>query len=133
MNKGFALMTALVLAGCGAVTGAVDSLSGGPGVTMVPFIGVRYPVTVVAAEPAPDFATVELLELPDGGRAVPPGTPLTGFAPAIRVSNAAARQTATDVLATYCKGRGMAIAPGWRDVTMRFDDVTADHVFYFSC
>jgi hypothetical protein len=133
MGKGLVLMTALLLSGCGAMTGAVSSLSGEPGVTMVTFIGVRYPVTVVDAEPAPDFATVELLELPDGGRAVPPGTPLTETAPAIRVSNAAARQTATDVVATYCQGRGMAIAPGWRDVTMRFDDMTADHVFYMTC
>jgi hypothetical protein len=125
----FVLLAALVLAGCGAM----DSVTGGPGVTMVTYQGQRYPVTVVAAEPAPDFATVDLLELPDGGRAVPPGTPLTGEAPAIRVGNAVSRQTATDVLATYCQGRGAAVAPGWRDVTVRFDDQTADHIFYYAC
>jgi len=133
MGNRFALIAALALAGCGAVSGAVDSVTGGPGVTMVSFLGQRYPVTPVAAEPAPDFATVELMELPDGGRAVPPGTPLPNLASAIRVGNVAARQTATDVLATYCKGRGMAVAPGWRDVTGRFDDMTADYVFYMEC
>jgi hypothetical protein len=27
----------------------------------------------------------------------------------------------------------MKVAPGWRDVVVRFDDTTADHVFYMDC
>ncbi len=121
----------LTLAAC-AAPDSDPVLPDPPGTDYVTHLGVTYPVLRVADEPTPDLVA-DLIVLPDGGRAVPPGAPFVTTGPAIRVGNAAARATATDVLATYCSRRGMAIAPGWRDVVVRFDDTTADHVFYMDC
>jgi hypothetical protein len=131
MRGRFAGLAMVILAGCGAPVGDVLEPDP-PGTEYVSFLGVTYPVLRVAAEPTPDLSG-DLILLPDGGRAVPPGAPFVTTGPAIRVGNAAARQTATDVVATYCARRGMAVAPGWRDVVVRFDDTTADHVFYMDC
>jgi hypothetical protein len=123
---------AVVVLGACAPTGGDPVLPDPPGTEYISFLGATYSILRVADEPTPDL-TADLLELPDGGRAVPPGAPFVTTGPAIRVGNAAARQTATDVLATYCSRRGMAVSPGWRDVVVRFDDTTADHVFYMDC
>jgi hypothetical protein len=120
-----------VLAGCGGADGD-PVLPDPPGTEYVRYLGATYSILRVADEPTPDLES-DLIVLPDGGRAVPPGAPFVTTGPAIRVGNAAARATATDVLATYCARRGMAVAPGWRDVVVRFDDTTADHVFYMDC
>lgn len=125
------VLAVVVLAGCNG-TGGDPILPDPPGTEYVRFLGVTYSILRVADEPTPDLEA-DLIILPDGGRAVPPGAPFVTTGPAIRVGNAAARATATDVLATYCSRRGMAIAPGWRDVVVRFDDTTADHVFYMDC
>ncbi len=122
---------AILLAGCG-MTGGDPRLPDPPGTEYVRFQGASYSVLRVADEPTPDLSG-ELIALPDGGRAVPPDAPFVTTGPAIRVGNAAARQTATDALAVYCRGRGMAVQPGWRDVVVRHDDRTADHVFYMDC
>jgi len=125
------VLAVVVLAGCNG-TGGDPILPDPPGTEYVRFLGATYSILRVADEPTPDLEA-DLIILPDGGRAVPPGAPFVTTGPAIRVGNAAARATATDVLATYCSRRGMAIAPGWRDVVVRFDDTTADHVFYMDC
>ena len=122
---------AALLAGCG-MTGGDPVLPDPPGTEYVRFLGATYTVLRVPDEPTPDL-TADLITLPDGGRAVPPDAPFVTTGPAIRVGNAAARATATDVLATYCARRGMKVSPGWRDVVVRFDDRTADHVFYMDC
>lgn len=122
----------MALAGC-AVTAEGDLLPPDPpGTEYVTYLGETYPVRRVAEEPTPDLAT-GLITLPDGGRAVAPDAPFVTTGPAIRVSDVAARATATDVMARYCADRGMDIAPGFRDVVVRFDDATADHVFYMDC
>ena len=125
------LWAAVLLAGCGMM-GGDPRLPDPPGTEYVRYQGATFSVLRVPDEPTPDLSG-ELITLPDGARAVPPGAPFVTTAPAIRVGNAAARQTATDVLATFCRGRGMAVQPGWRDVVVRFDDTTADHVFYMDC
>jgi hypothetical protein len=132
MHKTLTILAfATMLAAC-AAPGGDPARVDPPGTTYVTFLGATYPVLRVADEPTPDL-TANLITLPDGGRAVPPDAPFVTTGPAIRVGDAAARQTATDVLATYCARRGMAVSPGWRDVVVRFDDQTADHVFYMDC
>jgi hypothetical protein len=124
-------VTAALLAAC-AAPGGDPIPPDPPGTEYVTYLGTRYPVLRVPDEPTPDL-TANIITLPDGGRAVAPDAPFVTTGPAIRVSNVAARPTATDVLATYCARRGMAVSPGWRDVVVRFDDTTADHVFYMDC
>ncbi len=104
-----------------------------PGTMRVTYLNQSYPVRQVADEPTPDLTAADIIGLPDGGRAVPPGAAMVTTGPAIRVGDATSRQTATDVLATFCAGRGLAIAPGWRNVVVKFDDTTAEHIFYFDC
>ena len=125
----------LLLAGCSATAGFAPDpvLPDFPGTELVSFMNRSYPVRRVADEPIPDLTAADIIVLPDGGRAVAPGSPFVTTGPAIRVGNVVARQTATDVLATYCAARGLAVAPGWRDVVVRFDDATAEHVFYMDC
>lgn len=130
---GLRVMAAFVALGACGVTAEGDLLPPDPpGTEYVTYLDVTYPVLRVADEPTPDLSS-GLIELPDGGRAVPPDAPLITRGPAIRVGDAAARATATDVMALYCERRGMDIAPGFRDVVVRFDDTTADHVFYMDC
>ncbi len=126
------LWAVALLAGCGMMQGGDPVLPDPPGTEYVRFQGAIYSVLRVPDEPTPDL-TANLITLPDGGRAVAPDAPFVTTGPAIRVGNAAARATATDVLATFCERRGMKVAPGWRDVVVRFDDTTADHVFYMDC
>jgi hypothetical protein len=130
-NRQWAWALVLALAACGGIDGDPVQTDP-PGTEYLRFLGATYSILRVPDEPTPDL-TANLILLPDGGRAVPPGAPFVTTGPAIRVGNAAARQTATDVLATWCARRGMAVSPGWRDVVVRFDDTTADHVFYMDC
>lgn len=126
------LLSALALSGCGFV---FIPLPGSPpwAQDSVEYLGVTYPIRRVADEPTPSLDPAGLIRLPDGGLAVPEGAPFVTTGPAIRVGNAAARQTATDALATWCSGRGREVRPGWRDVVVRFDGATGDHVFYTDC
>lgn len=125
-------LAGLLLAGCGVTV--TRSAQGDPVLSeAVTYLGVTYPVRRVADEPTPSIDPADLMHLPDGGMAVPPDAPMIATGPAIRISNVAARATATDAVAEYCSQRGGDQRPGWRDVAVRFDPETGDHVLYTDC
>jgi hypothetical protein len=123
-----ALGVMMALGGCAALPG-LGSSDG----TAVSYLGDTYAVRRVAEEPRPSLEDSALIRLPDGGLAVPDGAALVASGPTLRVQGAAERQTASDVVALYCAGRGADTKPGWRGAPVRFDPVTAEHVFYFDC
>jgi hypothetical protein len=129
-----ALATALALAlsGCGFIfipmPGDPPWLAG-----QVTYLGTTYPVREVLEEPTPSLDPAALIRLPDGGLAVPDNATFPTTGPAIRIGGVANRQTATDAVAQWCSEHGAAVRPGWRDVVVRFDDATGEHVFYTDC
>ncbi|WP_210527823.1 hypothetical protein [Rubellimicrobium arenae] len=104
-----------------------------PDQTTISYLGQDYGVRRIENEPRPHIFPEALTRTPDGGLILPEDAAFVTEGPAVRVSGAVDRQTASDVLALFCARRGRDVAPGWRGAPVRFDPTNADHVFYTDC
>jgi hypothetical protein len=114
------IWAAAALAACAAPDPSPDART-------VEVAGVAYGVRAVANEPQPLSG---LDPLPGGAVAVGPDAAFGAPGPAVRVSGAVSRPPAAEAMRQFCEDRGVIPPQG---APVRFDDATADHVFYVEC